>query len=184
MMCQNDLFCNSFLDFKMPQATQEYKVQITKTFWKYLSSERLKPSTKAELRQLYYEKFKKTLDSSSPTVSFSTVMYYLKRRKKLVKCKDGSDNLLYFERKGRRLVLAVDQSFVQRKQKSTAASSKEKVDDEKEVDETERETKADKAVNTVQDLKKLFVKDKWVNYMQSIVELRKFNFKNAKMPQG
>lgn len=144
----------------MPQATQEYKVHITKTFWKYLSSERLKPSTKAELRQLYYEKFKKTLDSSSPTVSFSTVMYYLKRRKKLVKCKDGSDNLLYFERKGRHLVLAVDQSFVQRKQKSTAASSKEKVDDEKEVDETERETKADKADNTVQDLKKLFVKDK------------------------
>ena len=142
----------------MPAANHEYKKNISKQFWQYLSTERLRPSTKPELRQVYYEQFKKTLDCSSPSVSFSTVLFHLKRMKKLVKCKDGSDNLLYFERKGRRLVLAVDQSFVQRKQRNAAV--KDKVDDEKELDETERETQLEEVDDPVLELKKLFLKQK------------------------
>ena len=142
----------------MPAANHEYKKNISKQFWQYLSTERLRPSTKSELRQVYYEQFKKTLDCSSPSVSFSTVLFHLKRMKKLVKCKDGSDNLLYFERKGRRLVLAVDQSFVHRKQRNAAV--KDKVDDEKELDETERETQLEEVDDPVLELKKLFLKQK------------------------
>ena len=141
----------------MPPANNEYKKNISKQFWKYLSTERLRPSTKLELRQVYYEQFKKTLDRSSPTVSFSTILFHLKRMKKLVKCKDGSDNLLYFERKGRRLVLSVDQSFVQRKQKT--ATMKSKGEDEKEVDETE-EKLFEEVDDPAQELKKLFLKHK------------------------
>ena len=146
----------------MPQARDDYKKNVTKQFWKYLSTERLRPSTKLELRQVYYEQFKKTLDRSTPTVSFSTILFQLKRMKKLVKCKDGSDTLLYFERKGRRLVLAVDQSFVQRKQRST---SKEKGEDaEKDVDETERDKYAElEGEDPVLELKRLFLKHKWVD---------------------
>ena len=140
----------------MSSAKHDYKKNVTKQFWQYLSTERLRPSTKVELRQVYYEQFKKTLDRSFPTVSFSTVMFHLKRMKKLVKCKDGSDNLLYFERKGRRLVLAVDQSFVQRKQRNAAV--KDKGDNEKEVDETE--THFEEIDDPVLELKKLFVKYK------------------------
>ena len=144
----------------MPQAKNDHKKNVTKEFWKYLSTERLRPSTKTELRQVYYDKFKKTLDRSTPTVSFSTILFQLKRMKKLVKCKDGSDTLLYFERKGRRLVLAVDQSFVQRKQRIAAKEKGE--DDEKEVDETERDkhSEQDSGDDPVLELKKLFLKHK------------------------
>lgn len=142
----------------MPPANHEYKKNISKQFWQYLSTERLRPTTKPELRQVYYEQFKKTLDHSSPTVPFSAVLFHLKRMKKLVKCKDGSDNLLYFERKGRRLVLAVDQSFVQRKQRGVVV--KDKTDDEKELDETERETQLEEVDDPVLELKKLFLKQK------------------------
>lgn len=143
----------------MPQAGNEYKKNVTKQFWKFLSTERLRPSTKLELRQVYYDQFKKTLDRSSPTVSFSTILFQLKRMKKLVKSKDGSDTLLYFERKGRRLVLAVDQSFVQRKQKN--ASKVKGEDHEKDIDETEKEklTEHDDD-DPVMELKKLFLKHK------------------------
>ena len=143
----------------MPRAKNDYKKNVAKQFWKYLSTERLRPSTKMELRQVYYDQFKNTLDSSIPTVSFSTILFQLKRMKKLVKCKDGSDTLLYFERKGRRLVLAVDQSFVQRKQRNAA---KEKGnDDEKDVDETEREKYFEQEDDDpMLELKKLFLKHK------------------------
>ena len=145
----------------MPKANNDYKKNVTKQFWKYLSTERLRPSTKMELRQVYYGQFKKSLDRSSPTVSFSTILFQLKRMKKLVKCKDGSDTLLYFERKGRRLVLAVDQSFVQRKQRNAAKEKGE--DDEKDVDETEREEHwGQEDDDPVLELKKLFLKHKYV----------------------
>lgn len=143
----------------MPQTKNDYKKNVTKQFWKYLSTERLRPSTKMELRQVYYDQFKKTLDRSTPTVSFSTILFQLKRMKKLVKCKDGSDTLLYFERKGRRLVLAVDQSFVQRKQRIAVKEKGE--DDEKDVDETEREKYSEQEEDDpVLELKKLFLKHK------------------------
>ena len=143
----------------MPQAGNEYKKNVTKQFWKFLSTERLRPSTKLELRQVYYDQFKKTLDRSSPTVSFSTILFHLKRMKKLVKSKDGSDTLLYFERKGRRLVLAVDQSFVQRKQKNASKAKGE--DHEKDVDETEKEKLIEHDDDDpVMELKKLFLKHK------------------------
>ena len=142
----------------MPQAKNDYKKNVAKQFWKYLSTERLRPSTKMELRQVYYDQFKKTLDRANPTVSFSTILFQLKRMKKLVKCKDGSDTLLYFERKGRRLVLAVDQSFVQRKQRTAAKEKGE--DDEKDVDETETEkhSEQEEVDDPVLELKKLFLK--------------------------
>ena len=143
----------------MPHPGKEYKKNVTKEFWKFLSTERLRPSTKMELRQVYYDQFKKTLDHSSPTVSFSTILFHLKRMKKLVKSKDGSDTLLYFERKGRRLVLAVDQSFVQRKQKKASKTKGE--EDEKDVDETDREKFAEHDDDDpVMELKKLFLKHK------------------------
>ncbi|PFX21336.1 putative helicase MOV-10 [Stylophora pistillata] len=143
----------------MPHPGNEYKKNVTKQFWKFLSTERLRPSTKMELRQVYYDQFKKTLDHSSPTVSFSTILFHLKRMKKLVKSKDGSDTLLYFERKGRRLVLAVDQSFVQRKQKKASKAKGE--DDEKDIDETDREKFSEHDDDDpVMELKKLFLKHK------------------------
>ena len=140
----------------MPSANNAHKKNVSKQFWQYLSTERLRPSTKLELRQVYYEQFKKTLVRSSPSVAFSTILFHLKRMKKVVKCKDGSDNLLYFERKGRRLVLAVDQSFVQRKQKNI---SKEKGEDEKEVDDTEIEN-LEEVDDPAYELKKLFLEHK------------------------
>ena len=157
----------------MPKANNDYKKNVTKQFWKYLSTERLRPSTKMELRQVYYGQFKKTLDRSSPTVSFSTILFQLKRMKKLVKCKDGSDTLLYFERKGRRLVLAVDQSFVQRKQRNAAKEKGE--DDEKDVDETEREEHSGQEDDDpVLELKKLFLKHKYVALHWLIIALKKY----------
>ena len=144
----------------MPRASYDDQKNITKAFWKYLCSESLKPPTKLELRQVYYEKFKSTLHSGTPSVPFSSVLYNLKRMKKLVKCKDGSNNLLYFERKGRGLVLAVDQSFVQRKQKSAAQSLKEKGDEEKDIDEVQIETTVETEDNAMLYLKKLIAKDK------------------------
>lgn len=140
----------------MPSANNAHKKNVSKQFWQYLTTERLRPSTKLELRQVYYEQFKKTLDRSSRSVAFSTILFHLKRMKKVVKCKDGSDNLLYFERKGRHLVLAVDQSFVQRKQKNT---SKEKGEDEKEVDDTEKEN-LEEVDDPAYELKKLFLEHK------------------------
>ena len=141
----------------MPPANSDHKKNVTKLFWQYLSTERFRPSTKMELRQVYYEKFKKTLDLSSPTVSFSAIMFHLKRMKKLVKCKDGSDNLLYFERKGRHLVLAVDQSFVQRRQRNAL---KEKDKDEKELDESEKEKQFEDVDDSALVMKKLFLQHK------------------------
>lgn len=146
---------------KMPRASYEDKKNVTKAFWQYLCSQSLKPPSKLELRQVYYEKFKSTLDYGTPSVAFSGVLFHLQRMKRLVKCKDGSNNILYFERRGRRLVLAVDQSFVQRKQKSAALSSKEKGDDdEKDIDEVQPETKVETEDNTTSDLKKLIAREK------------------------
>lgn len=140
----------------MPSPNNEYKKNVSKQFWTYLSSHRLRPSTKMELRGVYYEQFKKTLERSSPSVPFSTILFQLKRMKKLVKCKDGSDNLLYFERKGRRLVLAVDQSFVHRKQRNAL---KEKGENEKDVDEAETEN-FEEVDDSAYGLKKIFLDHK------------------------
>ena len=142
----------------MSKADRDYKKSLTKEFWKFLSTERLKPSTKPELRQVYYEQFKKTLAQSSCTVPFSTIMFQLKRMKKVVKSKDQSETLIYFERKGRRLVLAVDQSFIQRKKRH---ASKEKEDNDKDVDEAEKEKELQDQNDHVEQLKKLFIENKW-----------------------
>ena len=140
--------------------TDKKKSQLTvsKEFWKYLDTKRLKPETRSELRTIYYEEFRKTLPPSICTTNtaFSSIMCHLKRMKRLTKAKDGK-TILYYQRKGRRLVLAVDQGFVQR-QKRRAAS---RASGEKDVDETENEEQQSEPEDSLLlELKKKFVQNK------------------------
>lgn len=128
----------------MPKASNKQQKEISKQFWQYLRSKNLKPETKLELRQLYYNDFKKSLPSGSPSLAFSSVLYHLKRMKKLTKGEQGS--ILYYERKGRRMVIAMDQNYVQRRKIKLA--------------ENDQVTEISRNQGFLDELKKAFVANK------------------------
>lgn len=132
----------------MPKRNSQQQREISKQFWQYLQSKNLKPPTKLELRQIYYDDYKKSIPGS-PTAAFSSVLYQLKRMKKLTKG-EGGDSILYYERRGRKMVIAIDQNYVQRRR------TKKEKDQIVEVPRNQA---------FLDDLKKAFVANKYVAKM-------------------
>ncbi|XP_031566340.1 putative helicase mov-10-B.1 [Actinia tenebrosa] len=133
----------------MPRANTQQQIAITKDFWKFLRSKNLKPDSKQELRNIYYDEFKKGLIPSGPTVAFSSILYHLKRMKRLTKGSEP-DSILYYERRGKKMVIAVDQTYVQRRKNRQSGQKRKDVND-KEVPRNQ---------SFVEDLKKVFLKNK------------------------
>lgn len=129
----------------MPKANSQRQRDISKQFWQYLHSKNLRPASKLALRQVYYNEFKRGIPSS-PTVAFSSVLYQLKRMKKLTKGSDG-ESILYYEKKGKKMVIAMDQNFVQRR---------------KTKNEKDQVIEIPRNQAFLEGLKKAFVKNKYV----------------------
>lgn len=133
----------------MPRGNTQQQLALSKEFWKYLRSKNLKPDSKLELRNIYYNEFKKGLPPSAPSVAFSSILYHLKRAKRLIKG-SKNDSILYYERRGKKMVIAVDQTYVQRRKNRKSGQ----------VGKDVNETEVPRNQSIVEDLKKVFLKNK------------------------
>ena len=143
----------------MPSGNKtQHAIYISKEFHKYLKSQESKPGTKGQLRKLYYDSFKPTLTPGTKGVSFSTVMYQLKRMKILGTAKDRTTIIYYQSKK----LVSVDQRYVQR-QKSRASSTT----DQEYVASTKEKDKEEEKESTwgSEQMKEEFLKNWYVGFI-------------------